>query len=83
MTRKLEDITVDEFWTFYRTNYPPPPDCPPDDIEAARNFYLSGLAAMLAFARRLDVEPPERRATILDKLHRELAGFAHAGQQLN
>ncbi len=80
MTRKLEDITVDEFWELYRTKFPPPADCPPEDIEAAHNFYLSGFAAMLALAERLDVEPPERRATILDKMHRELSASQHMGQ---
>jgi hypothetical protein len=72
---KLEDITVDGFWDFYCKTFPPLPDLPAEDLQIVKNFYMSGLAAMLALTNRLRVEPVERQHAILDKLYAELVAM--------
>lgn len=75
MSKRLEDVTVESLWDFYQKVYPPPPGLPSEDLEAAKNFYMSGLAAMLAIAQRLRTEPVERQRVVLDKLQGEVVAM--------
>jgi hypothetical protein len=70
--KSLEDVTAEDFWAFYLRSYPPPPDIPSVEIQGAKNFYMSGLAAMLALARFMESETPERRNAVYGKLYIEL-----------
>lgn len=79
MSKKLEDFTAQSFWDFYYSLCPAPPGTPKEEIEGAKNLYMSGVSAMLVFAQRVDSEAPERRKAIHEKLYKEMIELSAPG----
>lgn len=76
MTKKLEEITPDEFWHMYIAANPPPPTITAEELGFARSLYMAGFGAMVQVALRVNSEPQERRDAVLGRLNSEIWGIA-------